>query len=1812
MRRQSRFLAGLLSLAMVVANFSVPVTAAELTEDDARIETAVEAEEVSEAVEISGCEEDVIAEEDVITDEVVSEEVGGAETFAEDEEDTEEKTEEDINGMIGDPANDTLIYVRSTSELKRAIEAAKSGEVVTILALDPYDMENDEDYTISSNEVITIPGGKTIEIQVMTERFLSFDNDELKELAAKEADIKDYPSASIVVESGAKFGICSAGQEDVETRINIVNKGTLLVGTLNKKLAVVPFKGAAITNESGATARLTGGDFYSSDGESAVIVNNGTMVMDDIIVSAGETGALGGDRFAVVNKGDLIVEDCFILEGETYEETKDDETAYRYCYGILNDKEASKLTVRGAALISSIYNNSTLSVGTENDEMFFDTYVGEIYAFNDSNTVIHTANVELVDMVTDRAKKSVFTSGNVTLVGGEIEELYFGNVLPILTTGKVTDLRHEIYDEEAKAVITDPDPTTLYFRGYSAEGPKLLEKKPAFRVYDEKKDDSSNWEYKGTKYVVAEYITNGVPYYHGAILDMDKTPYQVKRFIDGEYYPISSLDDLKRAAVSDNSAVYYLTDDIEVTEPVTFTCPEVVILDGLYDEETYEYVLDDEGNPIRGDFIFTGTGSFTIEENSYAEIHAVLIATSEKEAVTNSLLTNKGTVLIDEIEAAYTTKPLVENFGSFASFGDISAYQAQATMLVNTEKGTAVIAEDIYNAEAKASMIDNSGNMLLYTEEEDPYINILVQEPFTDENDEDVKGVTAVKNSGVLYVQDVSVENLVEDSLVVDNQGTLEINEGNEEAEYAPATSTIEGSAKGTTAVLNNGAKASFVMNGGSVNAYKYDTDDEQDKASSYAIVYTDNEPVITRGTVNGSRSDLNHVLHKFDEEGNITDETESAVCGSAVVKKDGTTGYFKDTNAEGATAIDSRNAGVIKDGEIPYRTKVRVNERYAYLLMEKGESVLYTRNRDLNEGYAFILTLEKNTFGVPEEDMFEYRSTDPAVAVVKEVTAAQYDPENYNDDSNKDLMDTKVKVIEAVGTGMATIKVRSRLSGNEDYLVIESVAKGMREQIVAESYDVNLATPDITVNAYQKQTSVKVDWRIKDYEKVTGAYDLANNFYPEYVYVTGSDQATSVDFAKYFSYDVMLRKDGTTKTYDLDLYTIPTQNMDSTYLAQDEMSGLEGLNVTLVVKNVVSRKTLEIRANQKLNIKVDQKAPAVKLSKATVNSAYTEGFDPARVALSDHVIEPEVWGEISEVGLPAATRDFTYVGGDMIGYTGPAKGGSYKIPVQVRLQDYYGTYDTTLNVRAKAVFPKVSLDKKKVTVIPEAGDYSNIFLTLQGNKKTGYDIGYIDDIRVINGYRSKFEVGEVGFGWFTLVPREKVEKNEKLTIAVSYYGIKKNKGKTHTTLLKLNVKALDPSKLKVKAIKDAISPLYAKQEELPEGSSSAPAMETLSPGFIAWESAGVDVDLTNIYYVVTSLDGKSYVTSSDTYDENTYFDGVSPYNVAYVYATDKLTPKDKYVSVQVSMYDASNTQLGKSTVVKIPVNSGECTVNPLKSVNIDLTKQFTFNTSPLTKAKGYIRSVIAPDTESFNEGFYPKAIGENRALNYELDVFAYNSTALKVANGTILRAVDYKGSPFFNIITDANKLYVITNHDALAAGLIKPGCSYTMDLLFESPGGNQIVPLVVNIADIKSAKVTGVAFDDLSAMTSYARARIGIRTEVPYYGLRIKEVTCDSPEFEISAFTDYEPGNESDELTLASQYIDEGSSTETDGSEVARPNSGYADGEDYNYFFLTWKDNKPSAVKNGVVKVNLTVTYTCGLQAKVAVPVNVYGVITK
>lgn len=1794
MKRRSRFLAGLLSVAMVMTSFSVPVTAAELEEDVLpQIETTQDAEEVAESVEALGAEEDVIADAD-------DEEAAEAEAVA-------DEAEEDVAGMVGDPTKgDTLVMVHSYAELVKAIEGAQAGAQVTIEARDPYNLENDDKYTVSANTLLTIPAGKDIKLEVFADDFLQFDTEEIDKLRTDGATMDKYPKATLTVESGAKLTV--EAWDDFATNVCVVNNGEFTADEVDGDLVIVPYNGVPFTNEQGATAKLLNGSYVSSDGESASIINNGTLITDSIYAAADDTKALGADRFSVVNKGEMIMEDSTVDNAAYYYEDKEGETVYRFGYAVLNDKEA-KLAVRGEADLESIYNNGTLTVGSEND---FQTNVGTLYALNESSTVIHNAEINYVDMATDKAGKAIIKSGTVTQVGGEIGALRFADVLPILDRGITNKLIHAVFDAEAKAVVDDEDPTTLYFQGYTVEGPALVEKKPAFRVYDEAKDKDTgyNVEYKEVKYLVATSIENGVPYYNGAILDIDKVPTREERYVPNVLYPISSLDDLKKAAVSENAAGYYLTQDIEVTETVTFKCPDIYI-DGYYTPTDADGnpLLDEEEKEIEysGDLVFTGAGAFVVEEGAVVDLYQVDVDayTSDKEkAPTATLFTNKGTLYTGEVEIRYNTKPVVENSGTYYSEDEIYAEDSEATLIVNTENAQAYLNADMESEDAvKGSLIDNAGTMALATP---TYQSDLVEfglNPGADGEGKPITGITAIKNSGTMTMTDVYVYSTVPDSVVVDNLGSLSLSEYSEDVDFS-GHMTIAPYAKGTTAVLNNGANASFVMNGGNVNAYKYDNNDEKDKAVSYAIVYTDNEPVLIRGSVYGSRGTTNHVLHKFDAEGNITEELEAAVCGSAVAKKDGTTGSFKDSEAQGALSIDSMNAGVIVDGQIPYTTRVAVNDGYGYLLMEKGESVVYSTANDLHEAAAFSLTLSKNTFGLPVDDMFEYVSNDPAVANIKEVTAAVYDPENYNDETNSGLKDTKVKVIEAVGTGMATIRVKSKLAGNEDYLVIESVAKGMREKLVADSYEVNLSTPFITMNALQKYARIGIDWHIKNYESATGSYDLSNNFYPVGVIVRGANGEVDSDFYKYFDVYDALMKDGTTKTYWAMLATNTTgfQN-DNTRLAQDGTTALDNINVALVVQNKVSKKTFEVNANQKLSFKIDQKVPVIKLSKGAVNAAYLESHNyssPSVIDINDQEIYRGEWGEISTISLTDDVKDFESISDTRITYIGSAKGGSYKVPMWIRLRDYYGKYYAQFNVRAKAVYPKVSLVNKKATVIPEAGDYTNIDVFVKPGKEA-YDLNAISYAEIVDN--DKFGIERVDTDQFQLIPRARIDKSEKVTIKLNYEGLKKNKGKTYSTLLKFSVKAVDPSKLKLS--KPFFSPLYVRSEEVKEGENTTKVINTTQCGRIYWDVLPVDVDVTNLYFVVTSLDGKSYATSE--YGDD-FFNGVTTDKEACIYATDQLTDKDKFVSVKVSMYDSSNTKIGKDAVVKVPVNAGECKVNEPKAITIDLTKQSTYNSSILTKAKGNIR-VLSSDGLEY-ESYFPKAIGPNDYLDGWFEVFAANSTALKAENGAILTHVDYKGSPYFYIVTDDKKIYAVTDSDALAAGLIKPGSSYTLDLTFESPNGSTVVPLTINIAGIKKVKASGKAFTDLSGITSYARAGIGIQTEVPYYGLKIQSVTCDSPEFEISPFTSYEAiGSDSPKFDA-----DEGSSTTATGEGIAQPNYSYehSDGLRYNYYFLTWKDNKPSAAKNGVVKVNLTVTYTCGVTAKVTVPVNVYGVAGK
>ena len=1762
MRKNSRALAALLSVAMISTGMSMSTYA---------VEEEMAPEVMEESAKEAGLQEEEVTGADA--------EGGSGEALS---------GEEEAEGQIGDPSKgDTFVVVRDFDELHSAIDAAIPG-VETVIQLSGYNpkQENDKGFTISSNAApIEISSGKSIELRMTGD--VKFDPAEIAKLESGEDRGKydKYPVAKMTIASGARLALGGNG----EFWFNIVNEGEFSV---NDDVDLFSYNGTVVDNKG--SALLAGRDIKGYLCDQAVLNENEMFINCTGDIVGSKYGEKTTENYGILNKKSLLIETSAGIKAEY---TAADGIAPGY--GIYNDAEGD-ITVRGASEydysdeeykgIEDIYNKGALKIGSENySENYSESRIGTVYCVESGSMILHDGLVNYVFMGTDKSYKKT-GSGTFTQVGGVVESLTFtdNSVLPVLRHGRVNGFRKLV--EKEGFLIED---TAASIKDYKYIGHRIDEtdtiEREAYRLFDENKDTGYDVVTEaGEKYLVADKIENGIPYRHGnALYEIDLLPETETAKV--QYKPIATVEDLIKYAAAEEGGYYYLVNDEDhadefvVDKEIKFTAPFFsLVSDYLYDEE--KHYVSKSGITVKDG------GSLNISADSNVTFTAEINAQN----TSNTVVVNEGTFYGRRITADGAKKPVLENKGT-ARISSVYANLCDDVIIHNASEGTLNLRE-FRDENAKKTALVNEGKLSV--------TGLVRQNPFFDtEKDESLKGLTIIENAGEFELKaGGAVTQNTQGGIAVDNKGVFNV------------SGTVMGNAKDTIAVKNNGSSADLELAGGSICAYRYMEDDDAYKKGAFAIVYTDNEPVLSKGYVYGSRGVKTQYIRAYKEDGTLdldaegNEKLESAVYGSAVVKEGDLTnpGEYK-TFASGS-AVSGKNAGYIENGNVPCSTSVKVNGVYTdegdiitpradYLLMEVGESIPVSAANSLDEYGVFTLSINNNTFGVKPETLFEITSNSEAVKI-ENVSAADFDKDKYGEDEAAKGL--KLDVIKAAGTGMATVKAKSIITDSEDYIVIESVKAGEREKIVAGSYVANIAQPNITMNAYQKQITLDVDWHLADYDNVTGAYDMANNFYPVGIYMAEAN-ADAVDLFKYFMAGDFYR-DGDTKTYKIDLESrlIDSSDWDyqMPYLVQDGMTKLTDINLVLKVKDVVSKKTFEFPINQKLNISVKQQKPVVKFAKATVNSAYVNGsdeagFTPALTPASSS------FAPLSDVRLNGEVHYFDQTGW-RFEYTGPAKGGSFKVPVYAQLRDYYGIYDTTISVSARAAWPKAFLDKKTVTVAEKPGDYTNIPLTIRTANP--------DDCDAISGVSI---VGESSFvianGWndydsyqLSLKPVYDIKGSEKVTLKVYYEGsLKKNKGKRYTSTLKFTVKSLPNGKFKLGnvIIED---PLYVGFADGVSENSTVPV--TNQGTIVEWSPVPYDVGYTDTYFVAKSLDGKLLLSDDEGDDYSTGEDdhnGVVTYDTQiYVEAGPALTASDKSASFQVDWYASDGSRMSSSPlIVSVPIQTGEGTVSTLKPVTVDIAKQNVFANTELGKITGRIyynagggyssdynadkdRMLDLPDIEEYN------------------DVVALGSTGIKVTNGMHLSTVDYHGAgDLFYIVQSEKKLYVVTDPYALKSGKITPGSTYKLDLSFSSPNSGTVkMPLEVNIAGVKKVKALGTAEDEMSALTSYARARIRVNTLAPFYGLKVKEVRLTGASASMFDITNYTYENES----------------QVDADAV---NMGIVNASDYEggyipqKYMLTWKDNTvPSGAKNGTVKVTLDVEYTCGAIAKVSVPLTVFG----
>lgn len=1645
--------------------------------------------------------------ENVVTDDV--------EAVAEVVEETE--VVEDVVGTIGSTADKDQYYeVRSFKELCELIPAVPSDVPVYIWAASEYSGDEDYDYCISGNSILEIPAGKDITLDIKSCNWYFSDDD----IAAKKN------KATLKIANGAKL-VINSGMNDII--FNIENEGNLVISA---SADIEPSTGVTITNKGDAT--IEGVDIYSADYKKGAIVNEGTLKLNacEVYGKSGDGSETAEDlSYTITNSGTIFFESVYVgsASGMGTE------------YAVKNTADG-KIAVRGDTEISSIYNEGMLTVGEENDSS---TNVYTVVTVNGGKTIQHAGTISTLAMANDINFNKLIPSGSFTQVGGEVDSLYFNEELPTLEVGTV----YSLVKMKSNGTGIESDKVTTYkFKAYNEE--KKLETVNAFRLFNESEDyigDAITVD--GKQYIVADEIINGIPFYDG------KPFYYTVSANRVDAKPIMTVEDFIKAAKAEAGGVYFIGDPaLEIDKKITFTTPYFVLVnegelaDGTYVNMPTLYLKDE--------------GCLEVAENSSVDIDMKLYKDCAGTVSSNAVITNNGNLRFrNDIKVDAPGAAVLVNNGQFKvttynwgyeTVGAIRTTENSKAVVVNGEKGI-IDYMKIYAEDSKAVVIENSGEMYLGRVEHEAY--------YDSSEHEYLKGIGTIVNKGSIYTSE-AISSDFDEAVLVDNKenANVEVNEDmytegsgctviKNAGNVVVCYKTISTKAEKST-VINCTAGGKLVMYGGTVKAYSNGSD--EDRKESKAIVYADNEPIIMYGSVEGSRNTSYPVI-----------DDKSPVPGSAIIKADNTTGFFK--NSENTASISSKNAGVIKGGKIPYDITMELDPDYKYLLMETGESVLTRYNNDLGEyNYVFDLKVTGNTFGVPYSKLFEVKSLDDNVAKVSTVKASVYDKDNYE---GTGLADTEVEVFTAVNPGTTNIQVSlteliADYSPMKDYIRVEVVGKGQREKIIGSNYTARLEQPVTAINAYQKSFDLRFAWHLTDSSNV-GAYSLANNFYPDRVKVTGKTKEVDDALTKYFDiYDEELKFDAESKAYYM---TVDVEDVDSdgetTYLAQDEVTKLENLNVTLICYNKVSKKTLEIPVKDTLSILVNQTKPVAKFGGAVVNSAYTEDADCAGFALSDIVKQDCGFGTPVVRDYLNSNTSFE-VGYGRVIYNGPAKGGSFKVPVSYSFDDYYGRYDTVIPVVAKPVYPKLTLDTKAVTVPENAGDYYNIPLKfLEKNSYLG--VQHISSVTVVgnndfaveehfdgdNGYNDDGNGLYTSYD-FNLVPRCNLKKAQKVTLKVSYANLKLRKGKPYVQTVSLAVKPVNESKFKMN--KPVATTMYVVQSGEKMVSSEG-AVVGLS---------GNPSNYTDGYYVVEPMDDKTIILDDpyEPYVGDYAFNGIVEDGEFFVYPSDKLTANDKLVTVKASWYSAKGMQLGKSQIVKIPVNSGTPAVTASKVITVDVSK-----------------------TTVLWDIVYP----------------AVGFVKYKAVNGAHFDNM-YGSCPYFDAyVYKDGTLAIVPTLSAFVRGYIVPGNEYKYTMVFMGSNGEKIeLPLTVKVAPVKKVKLETLDgyVPAMSGVTADSRSIIVVNQALPYSTLEVESVTLDAKSaamFDIASITDVT-----------------GYWREVNGETLVDTNNVYNPGfNSWEAFELTYKDHKlPTGLKSKM-KVTLNIKYTCGATGKISVPIEVVGI---
>ena len=959
------------------------------------------------------------------------------------------------------------------------------------------------------------------------------------------------------------------------------------------------------------------------------------------------------------------------------------------------------------------------------------------------------------------------------------------------------------------------------------------------------------------------------------------------------------------------------------------------------------------------------------------------------------------------------------------------------------------------------------------------------------------KGIL-VDNSGE-FQMNTGYKLWVSTGVAIKNSGTLVMNGGNIYAQ------------KGGTAVENTGT---FVMYGGVVGNISRGQD------HAYAITYTEgHEPVLIGGTVYGSRYDKS--------------VSTNAAEGSAVVKWNGETaekGFFKHTVT--GTPIDSLNAAKIIDGNISYDSTVSMKWPHYYALMEKGESVKASDMFDISTWETIGSSISGNTY--------TFSSKDESVVSCSKVSG--------ND------------VFTAVDTGTAMVMVSSNETKAADYVIIDVVEEGGRAKLVADSYEVNLFTENMTMNANQSLIRVSYEWHLK--ENATGVekyFNWNDNFWPSGMIITGKSVDSDKDFNTYFTREETTKYNLVERRY-LVRYIVETDNNGGnpvTLLARDGVTGFKDLNVTLTLRNKASGKTFEIPVAQKLNLSIDQSAPCVQFDTVNLNGAYnTEAVyklngtsvPPNLISNADlkSCVKGDMADKLKSVSIKSYPNGFDGDGTNLY-YEGGAKNKKVNIPVKVTFNEYVGSFDAVVPVSVKSVYPKVSPEMKTITVPEKATHMEDIKLRFI-DKKSPLGVGTVKNVEIVGN--SSFQLiahtysGNNGVYYnetdkcyyakkdsddctLTLRPRADLTKAETVALKVTYGNLKRKSGKEYSTIVKLKVKPVSEKKHTLKVNEKPVLYISENAEKTGVIGTSQEITFQFTPSYYS-----------NGYVKVVSADKNITVKTGESR------------NSLNVSANEETKITDKKAIFTVDWFAADGTKLTKKPVkVTVKFDSESPSVTVADEVTIDINK-------PLIKT----RNIYGQLNET-----------TNLSMGASLNLLMKNAY---MDNG-YYDSFDGKGLFYY----DAGKIY--PRSDALQAGKIVPGGDYEVKLYFKDLLENELPAKTVKIHVKEVTKVKASIVEKqvkLPKRGAAVKAIFSIHTQQPYYGMKVKSVALsgkDAGNFELMYNT-----NDKNKYTSQADI----------------------------QYGLIYKDGRlPANLKAGNKKVVLIVTYENGATAKVKLPVVIY-----